>query len=32
MEGYKVNLYIEESFTFRNLTPGAAVPMVYGKK
>ncbi|MDX1711379.1 MAG: family 1 encapsulin nanocompartment shell protein [Rhodovibrionaceae bacterium] len=32
MEGDKVNLYIEESFTFRNLTPEAGVPLVYGKK
>jgi uncharacterized linocin/CFP29 family protein len=27
-----VRLYIEESFTFRVLTPHAAVPMTYGKK
>ena len=28
----KVQLYIEESFTFRVLSPHAAVPMTYGKK
>ena len=28
----KVRLYIQESFTFRVLTPHAAVPLVYGKK
>ena len=31
MEGDRVNLYIEESFTFRNLTPEAGVPLVYGR-
>lgn len=32
MSGDEVHLYIEESFTFRNLTPEAAVPLVYGRK
>ncbi len=27
----KVQLYFEESFTFRALAPEAAVPLVYGK-
>jgi uncharacterized linocin/CFP29 family protein len=26
-----VRLYLEESFTFRNLEPGAAVPLTYGR-
>ncbi len=32
MSGDQVHLYIEESFTFRNLTPEAAVPLVYGRR
>jgi uncharacterized linocin/CFP29 family protein len=28
----KVRLYFQESFTFRVLTPHAAVALVYGKK
>lgn len=28
----KVRLYIEESFTFRALTPHAAAAMTYGRK
>jgi uncharacterized linocin/CFP29 family protein len=28
----KVSLYLQESFTFRTLSPEAAIPLVYGKK